>query len=558
MKPSIGRTCMNVRCYIRKWSLFFQLTTSTERAPEGLHLPQFTYNEQPAAQTEPFAKIRCEESLSQGFAFSTLFQSSPLAASSSISVSALRQKPPTPAKSAMQEDPSAAFIGFSWGPVQYAFSSPPEGSHTHSTPQSTKLSATSHPFTSHPTSTQPYNLTTPQPRCNAFSTPKNRPHAFTPFRTNTLPRSASRTVQRRDLSDREAMKQLVDCIGMSARKKVLESGRKPRILNNPAPLRSRPGFRSLRKELRFVVDPIPMPDYRSLSHVSASLSSSMSGSNVVPGSNIRNTSNPLDTSNFPDQVRQNHLYPTFIPSIDTYDGGDDDALCSSSEPDTELTESEGPPSPSPRPASVLSMSLSLPRRSETPTVTMTLPTMMIENLSPSTMSLARRLNGSALSMSVTPDPSLVNFPSVLLSQVQNVDFGGSHLPGKAETSEVRRTLGYEMIKGTHPQEQGDEVIPRHRITDARLSITTSTETKTRVTHDHTMSFKQNSLNASQDLEKQMRSITQNESDQWGGTSDRARSSSLDEDYSRLEQKLDILMKDISNIEEKLAKLRLAF
>ena len=361
------------------------------------------------------------------------------------------------------------------------------------------------------------------------------------------------------------MKQLVDCIGMSARKRVLESGRKPRILNNPAPLRSRPGFRSLRKELRFVGDPIPMPDYRSLSHVSASLSSSMSGSNVVPGSNIRNTSNPLDTSNFPDQVRQNHLYPTFIPSIDTYDGGDDDALCSSSEPDTELTESEGPPSPSPRPASVLSMSLSLPRRSGTPTVTMTLPTMMIENLSPSTtsnatasMSLARRLYGSALSMSVTPDPSLVNFPSVLLSQVQNVDFGGSHLPGKAETSEVRRTLGYEMIKGTHPQEQGDEVIPRHRITDAGLSITTSTETKTRVTHDHTMSFKQNSLNASQDLEKQMRSITQNECDQWGGTSDRARSSSLDEDYSRLEQKLDMLMKDISNIEEKLAKLRLAF
>jgi len=145
--------------------------------------------------------------------------------------------------------------------------------------------------------------------------------------------------------------------------------------------------------------------------------------------------------------------------------------------------------------------------------------------------------------------------------VQNVDFGCSHLPGKAETSEVRRTLGYEMIKGTHPQEQGDEVIPRHRITDARLSITTSTETKTRVTHDHTMSFKQNSLNASQDLEKQMRFITQNESDQWGGTSDRARSSSLDEDYSdysRLEQKLDILMKDINNIKEKLAKLRLAF
>ena len=282
----------------------------TERAPQGLHLPQFTYNEQQVVQAETLTKSQYEESLSQGFAFSTLFQSSPLAVSSSISVSALRQKPPTPAKSALQEDPSVAFIGFSWGPARDVFPSlklqipsPLGGYRARNTPQSARVGAAPHLFTPHPASTKSRNLTTPLSRCNTFCTPNNRLYAFTPFRTNTLLRSASRTVQRRDLSDREAMKQLVDCIGMSARKKVLESGRKPRILSNPASLRSRSGYGSVRKELRFVCDPIPMPDYRSLSHTSASLSSSNSGSNIPPSFNMCNISNPLDTS----------LHPITIP-----------------------------------------------------------------------------------------------------------------------------------------------------------------------------------------------------------------------------------------------------
>ena len=46
--------------------------------------------------------------------------------------------------------------------------------------------------------------------------------------TTTLRRT--RTAPRRAVSDREAMRQLVDCIGLSARKKVLEAGRTPRVV----------------------------------------------------------------------------------------------------------------------------------------------------------------------------------------------------------------------------------------------------------------------------------------------------------------------------------------
>ena len=69
---------------------------------------------------------------------------------------------------------------------------------------------------------------------------------MTPFQT--LPRTGTvrRTAQKRLVSDREAMKQLVNCVGMSARKKVLESGRKPRVLTSAGRSRS-----STLKGLRF-------------------------------------------------------------------------------------------------------------------------------------------------------------------------------------------------------------------------------------------------------------------------------------------------------------------
>jgi hypothetical protein len=68
------------------------------------------------------------------------------------------------------------------------------------------------------------------------------------------------------------MKQLVDCVGMSARKKVLESGRKPRVIGVWS-LGGKSGIKgegmrkgSYKKELRFdpLATPIPRPDYSAL------------------------------------------------------------------------------------------------------------------------------------------------------------------------------------------------------------------------------------------------------------------------------------------------------
>ncbi|KAK0474738.1 hypothetical protein EDD18DRAFT_1391315 [Armillaria luteobubalina] len=70
----------------------------------------------------------------------------------------------------------------------------------------------------------------------------------TPYQTLSRNSTARRTtVTRRPVSEREAMKQLINCVSMSAHKKVLESGRKPRIL---ASVSRRSRSASL-KELRF-------------------------------------------------------------------------------------------------------------------------------------------------------------------------------------------------------------------------------------------------------------------------------------------------------------------
>jgi len=87
---------------------------------------------------------------------------------------------------------------------------------------------------------------------------------------------------------------------------------------------------------------------------------------------------------------------------------------------------------------------------------------------------------------------------------------------------------------------------------------TCTETQTKDAHGHIMSSKQRNFNVFQGLKKEMRSFTQNECDRWEGTNHRACSDEDYADYSNLEQRLDVLMKDISNIEEELTKVRLAF
>ncbi|KAI0083854.1 kinase-like domain-containing protein [Irpex rosettiformis] len=201
--------------------------------PDTLHLPQFTYS---APLNPPPDPSQLQED-SVAFEFSALFQSS----TSSPPFSVLQ---PTPSqksnKSILRERPSSSFIGFSWGPSIDAFRDDPQEPSVHkslfipqiptnvSTPQSTKFLSTQAP-----------------PQRYPFQTPIKQ-NAITPFQT--LPRTGTvrRTAQKRPLSDREAMKQLVNCVGMSARKKVLESGRKPRILTSAGHSRS-----STLKGLRF-------------------------------------------------------------------------------------------------------------------------------------------------------------------------------------------------------------------------------------------------------------------------------------------------------------------
>lgn len=110
------------------------------------------------------------------------------------------------------------------------------------------------------------------------------------------------------------MKQLVNCVGMSAHKKVLESGRKPRILTSF----SRSGTSS-KKELRFVASPTVVVPKKNGLHISVERN---------PGSD-------------------------FVISSESED-----------------TDSDAPPSPSPspRPGSAMSM---MSRRSGTPTLTTT-------------------------------------------------------------------------------------------------------------------------------------------------------------------------------------------
>lgn len=158
------------------------------------------------------------------------------------------------------------------------------------------------------------HLGTPAFHSYPFLTP-NRPSALPPAVFQTIPRASTvrRTAGRRPVSDREAMKQLADCVGMSARKKVLESGRKPRVLPS---FTARSTNVSGNKAPR--LSAVAVPDFASSS--------------------------------------QGRLRPAIVVSAGSSGG------------ETTETESEGPPSPSPtpRPGSALSM---MSRRSGTPTIT---------------------------------------------------------------------------------------------------------------------------------------------------------------------------------------------
>ncbi|KAF8901457.1 kinase-like domain-containing protein [Gymnopilus junonius] len=382
-------------------------TLPTQVAPSNLHLPQFVYSEpKPSAAASdskaPPAQAEQEnsESYSQGFPFSAFFQPS---ISVSPGLSILRPSPSSGAADSQHQMPSTLsgswrdgsraashFIGFSWGPKLEAF--PEELSETDPAQNEQAppgLEATPRPHIRTPLRQTPlsanitntHQLSVPLTwgpgtfapglgPLHAYTTPI-KPYTLSHSPYATLPRTMTgtirRTAQRRSVSDREAMKQLVDCVGMSARKKVLESGRKPKILGVKGPngTGGTSGKRSgadggsgtLRKELRFdkFATPIPGPDYSGASSVkSGSRSRSRSLSDFKPA-NLNNANDDSD------------IYVPQEPYNNVNDFDYSSNTSSSDEGDVPPS-----PSPSPRPGSAMSMmSMTMMSRrsgSMTPTV----------------------------------------------------------------------------------------------------------------------------------------------------------------------------------------------
>ncbi|TBU46771.1 kinase-like protein [Dichomitus squalens] len=313
--------------------------------PMELHVPQFTYA-MSVAPTAPATSDSPEESQSKSraFAFSALFQSSPMTAPGGSQMSIVQATPShASTRSILRDQPVSAFIGFTWGPPMDAFdktSSSPQHRANLSTPRLLQhLFAPPTPFSQLPTNVQ----STPVGPRYPFATPV-RPNALTPFQT--LPRASTvrRTVQRRAVSDREAMKQLVDCVGMSARKKVLESGRKPRLLLS----NTRSGASTL-KELRFDRSVAVVGDggisFRVEQGSQHSQSHSRSGSeSMLLGTSILSASGMGGASGSTTGLTQEVLIEDLSSDLD----------------------SDVPPSPSPTPRPGSAMSI-LSRRSQTPT-----------------------------------------------------------------------------------------------------------------------------------------------------------------------------------------------
>ena len=276
-----------------------QLTLFSGEMPANVHVPQFAYSIPTSGATGPAPDLP-EDNLSQPFSFSAFFQSSPVYSSSGTSI--MRSASSSRHNTSSSSQGEAEFIGFSWGPSKDAFSYFNEKSSA-GPPDKLLTPRPLGPAYTRSPSVGPEKA--PSTYLTAFATPI-RPHNVASY--HTLPRTSTirRTAARRAVSDREAMKQLVDCIGMSARKKVLASGRKPRILDSF----NRSASGTVRKELRFG--------------------------------------------------------PTSFAAHKSYDSGDFPPIDVSLNVEGSESGSEGPPSPSPRPGSAMSV---LSRRSATPTTT---------------------------------------------------------------------------------------------------------------------------------------------------------------------------------------------
>ena len=350
--------------------------------------------------------------------------------SGNASTSVLRSSLSTPAFDSTSC--ASSFIGFSWGPLVDAFplavptnSADPEHENTRPVLIPVPNHATPAPGLYHsllvPTPGPVDNglLSTPRPFANNahynYSTPR-RPYALSPYhalqRTSTIRRS---NAPRRSVSDREAMKQLVDCVGMSARKKVLESGRKPRVIGVWS-LGGKSGTRegrrksSYKKELRFdpLATPIPRPDYSALGPSSELGSVATSRSHRNSSNHSHNSSNGGQRNNLP----RASAY-TYASSEDSNTDSEDGV--------------GGPPSPSPspRPGSAMSI-ISMSRRSGTPTTT----TMLSGSLHNSTVTGTHSSHRAGGNSSVT-GTGYLSIPSATSAGALNLDFKLGVPPGSA-------------------------------------------------------------------------------------------------------------------------------
>ncbi|KAF8803474.1 kinase-like protein [Phlegmacium glaucopus] len=471
-------------------------TLPNQVAPAGLHLPQFIYAEPnivpKAGATGNDPPTQYEEPLSQGYPFSAFFQPS---SSVSPGLSVVGSTPgPAPAggvgngnasnnvlssslsSAAFDSTRSASsFIGFSWGPLSDAF--PPaaptgstdrehgtENRNTHPTLIPVPIRGT--PVTglyhglSVPTSGPTGGHIMSTPRSFANNTPYNystpcRPYAFSPHhtlqRTSTIRRS---NAPRRSVSDREAMKQLVDCVGMSARKRVLDSGRKPRVigvwsLGGKSSIGGEGMRRHSYKELRFdpLATPIPRPDYSALGP------NSETGTVNTTRSYRNNSTYSHASSNDDHRNNQSRAY--------TYNYASSEGTNTDSEDGT-----GGPPSPSPspRPGSAMSM-ISMSRRSGTPTTTAMLT--MSGSLHNSTATGTLTSNRAGGNSSVT-GTGYLSIPSTTSAGMLNLDFRLGIPPGGSASvvggNVVNRTAGL-AIPPTRPRsnvesQQQSESLPR--------------------------------------------------------------------------------------------------
>ncbi|KAG8908831.1 hypothetical protein FRB99_003069 [Tulasnella sp. 403] len=287
------------------WLLGMLNEWSPESPPPDLAVPDFSYT--PAKPLRPLASDLPEDKSSSddgiGFQFSMFFQSSP-------GLSILQASTMTTPASALEQDQSSPFLGFTWGPPVDAF--------TESKPQDERdfdnASRRSVSFDKQPSILVPAS---PYPRIpggilkrsqHRYSDPTGTFYTYaTPIRPGlthyptTIPRTGTcRKV--RPVSDREALRQMMMHVGMSAKKKVAESTKKPRNSTSVsfAPLPAfDPDAEEMPSQTRASLQPLKMDIATALSQSIMSESTAPPSPSPRPGSAMsRRSATPGLTGTF--------------------------------------------------------------------------------------------------------------------------------------------------------------------------------------------------------------------------------------------------------------------